>query len=188
MTEAATWRPLSWTPPEALEGRWARLERLSPRRAAALHAANPTVADHWRYLAYGPFPTAEAYGGWVAGAVALEDPAFYAVRSVAGWTGVLALMRVDRANGVIEIGHIAFSPGLQRTPASTEAIHLLLDHAFASGFRRVEWKCNVENAPSRRAASRLGFTAEGVFRQHMMVGAATGTPRGSPSSIRKGRI
>lgn len=78
-------------------------------------------------------------------------------------------MRIDRESGVVEIGNIAFSPGLQRTPAATEAIHLLLEHAFASGFRRVEWKCNAENGPSRRAAARYGFAFEGTFRQHMVV-------------------
>ncbi|CUH39162.1 Acetyltransferase (GNAT) family protein [Jannaschia seosinensis] len=161
--------PLHWSPPDALEGRFARLERLDPAHVEALHAANPTDESHWRYLPYGPFPDPQVYRLWAEGAAATDDPAFYAVRGAQGWSGVVALMRADREHGVIEIGNIAFSPGLQRRPAATEAIHLLLDHCFASGFRRVEWKCNAGNAASRQAAERLGFTYEGTFRQHMIV-------------------
>ncbi len=83
--------------------------------------------------------------------------------------GVAALMRIDPANGVIEIGHICLSPGLQQTRAATEAFALLFSRVFDElGYRRLEWKCNDQNMPSKRAAARLGFTFEGVFRQHMV--------------------
>lgn len=169
MTDLAGWAPLDWTPPPRLSGRYALLERLGPAHIDALHAANPKDAAHWAYMPYGPFPDAAVYRLWADGAAASDDPAFYAVKGAAGWSGVASLMRIDRESGVVEIGNIAFSPGLQRTPAATEAIHLLLEHAFASGFRRVEWKCNAENGPSRRAAARYGFAFEGTFRQHMVV-------------------
>lgn len=169
MNELLDWAALDWRAPTRLSGQYAVLERLQASHIGALHAANPVEPAHWAYMPYGPFAGPADYQLWAEGAAASEDPAFYAVKGAAGWSGVASLMRIDRANGVIEIGNIAFSPGLQRTPAATEAIHLLLDHAFASGFRRVEWKCNAENAPSRRAAARFGFEFEGVFRQHMVV-------------------
>ena len=165
----ADWTPLDWTPPGALDGEHARLERLGPQHIDALHATNPQEAEHWRWMPYGPFPDRAVYALWAKGAAASDDPAFYAIHGPGGWTGVASFMRVDRANGVIEIGGIALSPPLQRTPAATEAIHLMIDHAFAAGFRRVEWKCNARNAPSMLAAARYGFTFEGTFRQHMVV-------------------
>ena len=82
--------------------------------------------------------------------------------------GVASYLRIDRQNGVIEVGHLAFSPLLQRTRAATEAMYLMMKHAFDSGYRRYEWKCNSLNAPSRAAATRLGFSYEGLFRQAVM--------------------
>ena len=161
--------PLDWMPPDAMSGRVARLERLGPTHLIALHAANPADDGHWRYLPYGPFPDLEVYRLWAEGAAATDDPAFYAVGGLSGWSGLAALMRADRVNGVIEIGHVAFSPALQRTIAATEAIHLMIDHAFTAGFRRLEWKCDARNEASRRAAARLGFSYEGTFRQHQIV-------------------
>jgi RimJ/RimL family protein N-acetyltransferase len=85
----------------------------------------------------------------------------------AGWA---SYMRITPAHGVIEVGNILFSPALQRTRAATEAMYLMARHVFEDlGYRRYEWKCNAENAPSRRAALRFGFTFEGIFRQHMVV-------------------
>ncbi|WP_179378841.1 GNAT family N-acetyltransferase [Jannaschia marina] len=170
MTDLGQWRPLDWSPPAALDGRHTRLERLSPEaHGAALHRANPADAAHWAYMPYGPFMSEAAYLDWAAQAAASDDPAFYAIAADGDWRGVASFMRIDRTHGVIEIGNIALSPALQRTVAATEALHLMIDHAFAAGFRRLEWKCNAGNTPSRRAALRLGFTFEGIFRQHMVV-------------------
>ncbi|MCK0167965.1 GNAT family N-acetyltransferase [Jannaschia sp. S6380] len=173
MSDLSDWRALAYAPPPAMVGQHSQLERLSVGdHAAALHASNPLTDDHWAFMPYGPFPDLQVYRLWAEGAAASEDPAYYAVRGGQGWGGVASLMRIDRAHGVIEIGHIAFSPGLQRTTAATEAIHLMIDQAFAAGFRRVEWKCNAANAASRHAAERLGFVHEGTFRQHMVVKGA----------------
>lgn len=167
-----------WTPPEApgamtLEGRYARLEPLSLAHASALHAANGPGAELWRWLGYGPFATEADYAAWVAGVAGRSDPRFFAIldrdRPGAGPVGVASLMRIDRTNGGIEVGHVCFSPPLQRRRAATEAIFLLADWAFGAGYRRFEWKCDAGNLPSRRAARRLGFAFEGLFRRHMIV-------------------
>lgn len=156
---------------ETLAGRYCVLQRLDPHRHAddlyAAYAAAPDDRD-WTYLLRGPFHSPQPYRAWVEEAARGSDPRHYAV--VDGATGralgTLSLMRQDRANGVIEVGDIAFSRALQRTPASTEAQFLLMRHVFDElGYRRYEWKCDSLNAPSRRAAERLGFTYEGTFGQ-----------------------
>jgi len=165
-----------FTPPPApgpamIEGRYVQLERLDPdRHADGLFAANQGHDWVWDYMGYGPFADLDAYRGWQAEMAARQDPFLYALRerSGNGIGGLAAFLRIDRANGVIEIGHIQISPAMQRTPAVTEAISLMIGWAFDAGYRRVEWKCDALNAPSRRAALRYGFTYEGVFRQHMV--------------------
>ena len=157
--------------PARIEGRFVTLERLDPaRHAEDLFAANQGQDWVWDYLGYGPFDELAAYRDWQAQMAAKTDLFFYALRDRAsGKTGGLAsFMRIDRANGVIEIGHIEIAPPMQQTPAATEAISLMIGWAFAAGYRRVEWKCDALNAPSRRAALRYGFVYEGIFRQHMI--------------------
>ncbi len=163
------WKPLDWTPAATMAGRYAQMARLHADHAAPLHAAFGSDGETWRYMPYGPFADAADYAAWVTSVADRPDPVFYVIADGEGWAGVASLMRVDRAHGVIEIGNIALTPHLRRTPAATEAMHLMIDHAFQSGFRRMEWKCNALNAPSRRAALRYGFTYEGTFRQHMVV-------------------
>lgn len=164
------WTALTYDPPQRLAGHGAALERLHPsRHAADLFAANGPDVEMWRYMPDGPFADLDAYRAWADKAAASPDPAFYAIRGDGPWIGVASLMRIDRGNGVIEIGNIAFSGALKRTRTATAALHLMVAQAFAAGFRRVEWKCNAQNAPSRRAALRLGFALEGIFRQHMVV-------------------
>jgi RimJ/RimL family protein N-acetyltransferase len=172
--ELPGWRALQAPPRAALEGRHCRLVPLdADAHAAALHAANATDVDGrmWRYMAYGPFESVAAYTAWVAAKQRASDPLFFAIVDAArdAPTGVASYLRIEPAQGVIEIGHLAFSPLLQRTPAATEALYLLLRNVFELGYRRCEWKCNAANAASRSAATRLGFTFEGVFRQHMVV-------------------
>ncbi|WP_104491799.1 GNAT family N-acetyltransferase [Paracoccus denitrificans] len=157
--------------PDLIEGRHVLLERLDPdRHAEDLFAANQGQDWVWDYLGYGPFADLPAYRGWQAEMAAKSDPCFYALRDRAtGKVGGLAsFMRIDPANGVIEIGHIEIAPPMQRTPAATEAISLMIGWAFDAGYRRVEWKCDALNAPSRRTALRYGFAFEGIFRQHMI--------------------
>jgi RimJ/RimL family protein N-acetyltransferase len=128
--------------------------------------------DLWRYMPYGPFPTRDDFDTHLRKAEASEDPLFFAIidRASGLATGHATLMRIDPANRVIEVGGILYAPVLQRTRGATEAMYLLARHVFDElGYRRYEWKCNALNEPSRRAALRLGFSFEGIFRQHMIV-------------------
>jgi RimJ/RimL family protein N-acetyltransferase len=169
-------RPLE---PVVLDGRTVRLEPLdADRHATALfEAAQGEGADPlvWRYMWDGPYADAAEYEEWAREAAAGRDPQFFAVvvDELGGPAGVASYLRIEPAHACIEIGHIWFGGRMQRTTAATEAIYLLLRHAFDDlGYRRVEWKCNAENARSRAAADRFGFTFEGVFRQHMIVKGA----------------
>lgn len=158
--------------PDRIDGRTVRLERLDPaKHSDSLFRANGGEDWVWDYLGYGPFPDFEGYWNWQAAAAASTDPFFYAFveRDGGEALGLGSYLRIDTRNGVIEIGHIQMSPPLQRTTAASEAIMLMVAWAFDAGYRRVEWKCDALNAPSRAAAERFGFTFEGVFRQHMIV-------------------
>ncbi|WP_438027800.1 GNAT family N-acetyltransferase [Sorangium sp. So ce233] len=165
------WTPRRLPPREPLVGRTCRVEPLDPERHAAdLHAANQKDAEgrNWTYLPYGPFATLKDYRAWMEATCLGADPLFHAI--VDGATGravgVASYLRIDPKNGVIEVGHINHSPLLQRTPAATEAMYLMMRRAFDElGYRRYEWKCDALNAGSRAAAARLGFRFEGVFRQ-----------------------
>ena len=121
----------------------------------------------WTYLPYGPFTSLPAYQTWMGSACVGDDPLFFAITdSTSGKAiGLASYLRIDPASGSIEVGHLAYSPRLQRTPAATEAMFLMMQWAFGAGYRRYEWKCNALNAPSRTAAMRLGFSFEGEFRQ-----------------------
>jgi len=182
MSREVASRPLGvpvagWTPPPApsgtvLEGRYARLEPLSPdTHAALLFRAYEGHDWLWDYMAYGPFHSAAQYHRWVRDTVANEDHLFYAIRDLeAGvWGGVASFLRIAPQMGSVEVGNINLSPVLQRTRAATEAMALMMGWAFDAGYRRYEWKCDALNRPSRAAAERLGFSYEGVFRQHMVI-------------------
>jgi RimJ/RimL family protein N-acetyltransferase len=134
--------------------------------------AHDEHAHLWTYMFDGPFPNREAFDEGLQRCVASEDPLFYAIvdRASGAAVGRAALMRIEPAHRVIEVGSIVYSPDLQRRRGATEAMYLLARYVFeALGYRRYEWKCNALNEPSRAAALRLGFTFEGVFRQHMIV-------------------
>jgi RimJ/RimL family protein N-acetyltransferase len=164
-----------WTPPpkpprEPMAGRFCRLEPLDPgRHAAALFAANAASGEgkNWTYLPYGPFRTLADYRAWMTASCLGDDPLFFAIIDLADEqpAGVASYLRIVPESGSIEVGHIHYSPRLQRIPAATEAMYLLMKRAFALGYRRYEWKCDALNAPSRAAAQRLGLSFEGVFRQ-----------------------
>lgn len=156
------------------------LERLDAvRHGDALYdAAHGEGADPrlWDYLPYGPFTGGrEGFARHLEVQAASTDPSFYAIVDVAGTgparpSGVVSFLRIEPEHGSIEIGHVWFGGPLQRTPQATEAVFLLARHAFeVLGHRRLEWKCDDANARSKAAARRFGFTAEGVFRQHMVV-------------------
>lgn len=157
-----------------LEGRWCRVEPLSAERHGDDLWAAMSRADaehHWTYLAYGPFADASAYRAWLADMAVRDDPLFFAIvdNATARAVGVASFLRIDPGAGTIEVGHLNFSPLLQRRPAASEAMFLMMRYAFSRGYRRYEWKCDALNRPSRRAALRLGFTYEGVFRQATVV-------------------
>jgi len=163
------WTRRALPPRTPMKGRFCTIEPLALAHADALHAANRLDAEgrNWTYLFDAPFASAEEYRAWVAKAMKTEDPLFHAIVDADGRpVGVGAFMRIDPAHGVIEIGHLHFSRAMQRTPVATEAIYRMLRRAFDElGYRRVEWKCDSLNAPSRAAALRFGFTYEGLFRQ-----------------------
>ncbi|SNB64817.1 Protein N-acetyltransferase, RimJ/RimL family [Arboricoccus pini] len=166
------WTPRAWPEPVTLEGRFVRLEPLRSEHAATMTADALAAPDDWSYLGPGPFTEAQAFSAVVALQAAAKDAQFFAVidKMTGEAKGYLSLMRIDTANGVIEIGNIWYGRSLQRRPAGTEAVFLLAAYVFDQlGYRRFEWKCNDLNAPSRRAAERLGFIYEGTFRQHMII-------------------
>jgi RimJ/RimL family protein N-acetyltransferase len=148
------------------------MERLdADSHAADLARAFDGDDSLWDYMPYGPFGSAARYHRWVKDSGMGEDPAFYAIRRLdtGHCGGVASFLRITPEAGSIEVGHICLSRELQRSPAATEAMFLMMDWAFAAGYRRYEWKCNALNLPSRRAAQRLGFSYEGIFRQHVVV-------------------
>jgi RimJ/RimL family protein N-acetyltransferase len=165
------WAPVALPDARTLPGRYCTLEHLDPdRHVDDLYAAYAAASDDrdWTYMPYGPFPTPRSYRDWAVAAAKSADPRHYAVidNATGRALGTLSLMRHDPANGAIEVGCVAFSRALQRTPISTEAQYLLMRHVFDDlGYRRYEWKCDSLNDPSRKTAERLGFTYEGTFRQ-----------------------
>ena len=173
-------RPVSgWTtrpapPATAMVGRFCRVEPLIPAdHAADLYEANRADADrrNWTYLGVDGFTELAPYRAWLDKMAAGSDPMFHAIVDLATGRaiGIASYLRIDPANGVIEVGHINYSPLLQRTPAATEAMFLMMRRAFDElGYRRYEWKCDDRNLPSRAAARRLGFTYEGTFRQALV--------------------
>lgn len=153
-----------------LEGRYATLVPLD----AAAHAdelyACSTDPDVWAYLSYGPWSEPDTYRRALAQQQEQRDPLFFTVLVDGLPRGVVSYLRIEARMGSIEIGHIWYSPLIQRSPATTEVTYLLARHAFEDlGYRRFEWKCNALNARSRAAAERFGFVYEGTHRQSMVV-------------------
>ncbi|KAI1808191.1 acetyltransferase [Daldinia bambusicola] len=167
-----------------LAGRYVTLVGLSAAHADPLypHISGPDNAHLWDYMFDGPYDDIATFRSSLKAKEISQDPVFYAILSnkkVAGArdgkkdegvVGIASYLRIDPGNRSIEVGNLMYSPQLQRTPAATEAMYLMLRHAFEDlGYRRYEWKCHSLNAPSRRAALRLGFTYEGLFRKHFII-------------------
>lgn len=168
--------PRVWPAGTSIAGRHMRLEKLDPARHAdslwqAAAMSTPNGRAVWDYLPDGPFETAADYRQFLDGLAPLADPFVYAVVLPDGRAvGTLALMAIQPAQGMIEIGYVVLSPALQRTTAATEAFFALMDYAISElGYRRLEWKCHAGNARSIKAAHRLGYAYEGLFFQHRMV-------------------
>ena len=155
-----------------LRGQYVELEPLHRRHVPELWQAMQGADESWTYLNYGPFASQAALDAFVGDFAAQHDPMVWAARPIAtgvvsGW---LSLLDIEPRNAVVELGHIWFAHRMQRTRAATEAMFLLLRLcADDLGYRRLCWKCNALNAPSRRAAARLGFTYEGTLRAHLAV-------------------
>ncbi len=158
-----------------LEGRVVSVVPLDPIAHAQTlfdHTRGEENEELWRYLFEGPFETRADFDYHLKQKASSEDPLFFAIldKPSGDAVGYAAYMRIEPAHCVIEVGSILYTPGLQRSVGATEAMYLMARHVFEDlGYRRYEWKCNALNAPSRNAAVRLGFTFEGVFRQHMIV-------------------
>lgn len=158
-----------------IHGRTGELVPLDPAThgaSLAQDAIGEAGAGLWQYLFEGPFPDRAAFDIHLQKIAASADPLFFAIvdsRSGSA-VGYASFMRIEPVHRVIEVGSILYTPRMQQTTLATEAMYLMARHVFEDlGYRRYEWKCNALNAPSRRAALRLGFTFEGIFRQHMVV-------------------
>jgi RimJ/RimL family protein N-acetyltransferase len=168
------WTPRQRPPSTAMEGRTCRVEPLdADRHARDLYQANSADAEglNWTYLSAGPFGNFDAYLDWMNSSCFHDDPMFHAIIDLSSGkaVGVASFMRIDPNNGAIEVGNINYSPALQHTPAGTEAMYLMMKRAFDElGYRRYEWKCDNLNDASKRAATRYGFTYEGLFRQALV--------------------
>lgn len=164
------WRPRQTPAPQVMAGRYCRIEQLDVAHAEQLFEANGDDADgrNWTYLFADQPADLAQYREWVLAMSASQDPMMHAIidARTACAIGVAAYMRMEPKYGVIEVGHLNFSPRLQRTRAATEAMFLMMRRVFDElGYRRYEWKCDSLNAPSRAAALRYGFRFEGIFRQ-----------------------
>jgi len=166
----AGWAARPEPPSTPMDGRFCRVEPVDlERHARDLYEAFSEAPDgrDWTYMTIGPFPDLASYKEYLALAVASPDPFHHAIVDLASGKaiGTVALMRIDRPNGVIEVGSVTYSRRLKRTPAATETMFLLMRRVFDElGYRRYEWKCDHFNAPSRAAALRYGFRYEGIFR------------------------
>ncbi|TCT05427.1 RimJ/RimL family protein N-acetyltransferase [Tepidamorphus gemmatus] len=169
------WNPRPRPPRTAMQGRLVRVEPFD----VGCHAADlfdayrlDAAGELWTWMGYGPFADLAAYRSHAERIMTGDDPLFHAIVDLATGraTGVASLLRITPEHGVVEVGHLAYAPCLQRTAGATEAMYLMARRVFDElGYRRFEWKCDSRNLPSRRAAERLGFRFEGVFRKHMIV-------------------
>ena len=174
MTDLLNWTPRPVPDLKSAQGRFVRIDPVRfPEDAGDLFAVIGGRENDvlWRYIPIGPFDSADAMSETLA-AVARED--FWKIhlirdRHSGAVLGMASYMRIRPEAGSVEVGYIVYSKTLQRTPAATEAMYLMTRHAFELGYRRYEWKCNNANEPSKRAAVRLGFVLEGIFRQDMVL-------------------
>ena len=172
LTPPLNWHAASAPSRDTLQGRSVRLEALDPARHGndlwqALQGPD-SDPQLWDYLPYGPFDARAEFDAWLARNATSQDPLFFAVveQRSGQVQGVLSYLSIVPEHGSIEIGHICYGRVMQRSVQATEVIYLLAKHAFDNGYRRLEWKCDNDNARSKRAAERFGFSYEGLFRQH----------------------
>lgn len=167
------WQGCATIPHSPMHGLNCDVVPLHQGHCADLHAAFSTDKSGtlWTYMPVGPFETEANYARWVASATESKDPLFFAIidKSNGRAVGVASYLRIQPQNGVVEVGYITFSPQLKRTAMATEAMYLMMKRALGElGYRRYEWKCDALNAPSRKAAERLGFQYDGLFKQALV--------------------
>ncbi len=168
------WQPCQRPSREPMQGGYCRLEAVDVEtHAQGLFEAFASDTDHrnWTYLPYGPFDTQASFAEWLGKSCLGDDPLFHTIvdLNTSMPVGIASYLRIEPAVGVIETGHIHYSPLMQRSPVATETMYLMMRRVFDElGYRRYEWKCDSLNAPSRSAAARLGFQYEGLFRQATM--------------------
>lgn len=155
----------------AMKGKFCTLEPIDVNRHAEKLFENLSIdnkGESWTYLPYGPFANAQEFCAWLKKTNAEVGTQLYVILDqYSSPVGVCGYLRTDPTHGVIEVGHLHYSSLIKRSPTTTEAMYLMMCHAFDHfGYRRYEWKCNSFNEPSKNAALRLGFKFEGTFRQH----------------------
>ena len=152
---------------DCLAGNAVRMEPISIEDLPLLYAAflMDLNGRNWTYMPYGPFIDSDGFTEWAKLTCFGDDPKFYTIFLDNNPAGLASYLRIEPKVGCIEMGHIHLSPLLQRTRAGTEALLLMIEWVFGAGYRRLEWKCDSLNTPSRRAAERMGFSFEGIFRQ-----------------------
>ena len=165
--DVPSWGPVDVPPSTIMRGNWCRLEPLTADHATALLVAfSADDGRMWTYMPWGPFSAVDELKALIAWIEGQDDWMGFAIVTPDDEPrGMACYLRIDAAQGVIEVGSIAYAPSLMRTTAATEAIFLMADRAFGTGYRRYEWKCDALNAPSRSSAERLGFQYEGTFRK-----------------------
>lgn len=169
-----SWQPAAHPQDSVMEGRLCRLMPIDiASHARDLFEAFSLDANHhnWTYLPYGPFEQFEECRNWLESTCSSDDPYFFSVIDLSSGKaiGVASFLRITSDIGAIEVGHIHFSPLMQGSAISTEAMYLMMSRIFDDlGYRRYEWKCDSLNQPSCRAALRMGFLFEGIFRQATM--------------------
>jgi RimJ/RimL family protein N-acetyltransferase len=165
------WQSKQFPPKKVMKGQYCILEPIDVAKHATRLFESLSLdnqGESWTYLPYGPFETCENFIEWLVDTMSLGDTLLYAILDPKTQLpiGICSYLRINPEHGVIEVGHLHFSTLLKRTPAATEAMYLMMYHAFEElAYRRYEWKCHSLNQASRAAALRLGFTFEGVFRQ-----------------------
>jgi len=175
VNDLANWRAPGAPELKSITGSFVHIDPVRfPEDADALFAAigGPSNDDLWRYIPFGPFDSADAMGAAMTFVISQQNWKTHLLQSAktGAVLGMASYMRIRPDHGSAEIGCIVFSKNLQRTPIATEAMYLMARHIFDDlGYRRYEWKCDGNNAASKRAAERLGFTFEGVFRNDMVV-------------------
>jgi len=172
--EIHNWETRQYPAKMDIQGKYCVLSPIDIKKHAKplFQVLHDNPGDSWTYLPYGPFESIIHFKSWLKSTISEHDTVLYAILDVKTKSpiGICSYLRINPEHGVIEVGHLHYSQSLKRTPAATEAMYLMMCHAFDDmGYRRYEWKCNSCNAPSRRAAERLGFTFEGIFRQHYVL-------------------